>query len=187
MRLGADVEAAIVELRALAQGMVPPLLVERGLAGALREAAQRAAIPVRTEIHDVGRCAAAIETRCLFLLSRGAAECGQACRPGRHRTPDVCGATATCLPFALPTMVRALQSRGARSTGQGLVNMRERIEAVGGQLDIHELPERGFEVRGTVAATVNESAGEAAASDSMPVPMSPGRPATPAGVADEVR
>jgi signal transduction histidine kinase len=30
--------------------------------------------------------------------------------------------------------------------------MRERIEAVGGRLDIHALAQRGFEVNGTVPA-----------------------------------
>jgi len=78
--LGSDVEAAIVELRSLARGVVPPLLVERGLAAALREAAQRSALPVRTEIHEVGRCAGAIENAvyfcCLEALQNAAENAG---------------------------------------------------------------------------------------------------------------
>jgi signal transduction histidine kinase len=149
--LGSDVEAAIVELRSLARGVAPPLLVERGLAAALREAAQRAALPVRTEIHDVGRCADAIESAvyycCLEALQNAA----------KHAGP---GATAHLslrrdgdrLAFRVADDGAGAASQRHSLAGQGRVNMRERIEAVGGRLDIHALAQRGFEVNGTVPA-----------------------------------
>ena len=78
--MGADVEAAMVELRALAHGIAPPLLVERGLAVALTEAAQRTALPTRTRIDEIGRCDPAIESAvyfcCLEALQNAAKHAG---------------------------------------------------------------------------------------------------------------
>lgn len=184
--LGSDVEAAIADLRALARGVVPPLLVERGLAGALREAAQRAAIPVRTEIAEVGRCADAIESAvyfcCLEALQNAAKHAGPGATAGLtlRRVGDV-------LDFRIADDGAGAATARQAATGQGLANMRGRIEAVGGQLDIRDLPERGFEVIGTVAAARAESAGEPAADDSLRSPKWPARPATPAGAAGEAR
>ena len=46
-QLGLDLQDAVQELRALAHGIYPPLLIDRGLEEALRAAAGRAALPDR--------------------------------------------------------------------------------------------------------------------------------------------
>ena len=51
----ADVQTAIVELRALADGIYPPLLVSGGLREALPAAAGRAASPTTVDFDGVGR------------------------------------------------------------------------------------------------------------------------------------
>ncbi|HSB86223.1 MAG TPA: histidine kinase, partial [Ilumatobacteraceae bacterium] len=55
-----DLQDAIAELRALAHGIFPPLLMSGGLGEALPAAAARAALPTSTEI-DVGRHAEEVE------------------------------------------------------------------------------------------------------------------------------
>jgi len=78
--LGADVETAMKELREFSRGIAPPVLVEQGLAGALKDAAQRAAIPTRVEIEDVGRLNRGIECAvyfcCLEALQNAAKHAG---------------------------------------------------------------------------------------------------------------
>lgn len=149
--MGLDVDAAMVELRALAHGMAPPLLVERGLAAALVEAAQRAAMPIQTQIEDVGRCDAGIERAvyycCLEALQNTA----------KHAGADACAQltlnrVGDMLLFTIVddgTTVFTLERSG---DGKGLSNMRERIETIGGQLEIQALPGMGFRVAGTVMA-----------------------------------
>ena len=50
--------------------------------------------------------------------------------------------------------------RSARGDGDGLVGMRDRIRAIGGELEIISSPGRGTAVRGTIPAIVIESAAE---------------------------
>lgn len=67
--MGVDVDAALVELRALAHGIVPPLLAERGLHAALADAAARAPTAVILDLNDVGRCDPAVETAMHFCCT----------------------------------------------------------------------------------------------------------------------
>ena len=62
----ADVQTAIAELRALAHGIFPPLLVSGGLAEALPAAAGRAALPTTLELDNVSRYGNDIEAAVYF-------------------------------------------------------------------------------------------------------------------------
>ena len=61
-----DVQTAIAELRALAHGIFPPLLVSGGLNDALPAAAGRAALPTTVDLVDVGRYGNDIEAAVYF-------------------------------------------------------------------------------------------------------------------------
>lgn len=149
--LDGDVDALLVELRGLAQGLVPPLLFEQGLGAALREAAHRAAIRTRVEIDEVGRCDPAVELAvyfcCLEALQNAA----------KHAGP---GATARLtlrrhvdsLEFSVSDDGVGMAATEPAVGGQGLANMRERIQGVGGQLEIKNLPGNGVCVAGVVAS-----------------------------------
>jgi signal transduction histidine kinase len=149
--MGADVEAAMVELRALAHGIAPPLLVERGLADALTEAAQRSALPTRTRIEEVGRCAPEIENAiyfcCLEALQNAAkhAEPNASVQLSLDRVGDL-------LRFCIADDGAIPAATSSSPDGQGLANMRQRIEAVGGRLEVQALACQGFRVAGTVLA-----------------------------------
>ncbi len=149
--MGADVEAAMVELRALAHGIAPPLLVERGLTAALNEAAQRAGLPTRTRISEIGRCAPEIETAAYFCCLEALQNAAKHAGPGAtaQLTLDRAG---DVLRFSIEDDGVAQNGTRASVDGQGLANMRERIDAVGGQLEIQALAGRGFRVAGTVPA-----------------------------------
>ena len=64
--LGKEVEAAIDDLRALAHGIYPALLTERGLVDALRAVARMSAIPTSVEAHGVGRYRTDVESTVYF-------------------------------------------------------------------------------------------------------------------------
>ena len=84
-QLAGEVQETIQELRELAHGIYPPLLVDSGLVEAFRAAANRNPLPVDIVADGIGRYASETEAARLFLLPRGAAERGQARsrRPGR--------------------------------------------------------------------------------------------------------
>ena len=59
--LRTDVQTTLGELRELAHGIYPPLLRDRGLAEALRTAANRAVLPVDVHAEEVGRYPSDVE------------------------------------------------------------------------------------------------------------------------------
>ncbi len=64
-----DAKAAIVELRDLARGIHPPVLTDRGLAGALDELVRQCPIPVHADIWTDPRPAPHIESAAYFAIS----------------------------------------------------------------------------------------------------------------------
>jgi signal transduction histidine kinase len=147
--MGGDVEAAIAELRAYAHGVVPPLLRERGLGAALEEAAMRAPIPTRVTIGELGSLDPVIERAvyfcCLEALQNAAKHGGESATAELRL--ERAGQT---LNFSVSDNGKPVAGASRQSDGQGLVNMRERIAAVGGDLAIQVLPEGGFRVAGSV-------------------------------------
>jgi signal transduction histidine kinase len=65
-QLGDDVRATIAQVRELAQGIYPALLMDAGLEPALRAVAGRAPVNVRLETEHVGRYAANLEAAVYF-------------------------------------------------------------------------------------------------------------------------
>ena len=80
-----EANAAMADIRSLAHGLYPSLLVERGLVGALSEAASACQLPTTLTTRDLERYAARDRGRRLLLLSRGASERGEARRGGQFR------------------------------------------------------------------------------------------------------
>ena len=64
--LGSQVEAALDELRALASGVYPPLLADRGLAEALAAIATRFGMPVALQARAVARYRPEVESAVYF-------------------------------------------------------------------------------------------------------------------------
>ncbi len=81
--LSQEVDDAVDEVRSLARGLVPPILVERGITEALRDAAQGGHLSVSVHARGLGPLPARNRERRVLRLPRGAPECGQA-RGGRH-------------------------------------------------------------------------------------------------------
>ena len=149
--MGVDVEAAMVELRALAHGIAPPLLVERGLGAALTEAAQHAALPTRISAEDVGRCDPVVERAVFFCCLEALQNAAKHGGPGASAQLTLVRA-GDVLNFNIDDDGAAAADVRPSLDGQGLANMRERIESIGGQIEIQALLGKGFRVAGTVLA-----------------------------------
>ncbi|MBV8349784.1 MAG: sensor histidine kinase, partial [Mycolicibacterium sp.] len=140
-------ETAIAEIRRLAHGIYPPLLVSGGLAEALPAVAARAPVPVRLNLQGLGRYPASTEAALYFCCSEAVQNAA------KHGGP---GTTVTITAHADDTMLTVTISDTGRgfdpaTNGTGLTNMADRLSAIGGHLDIHTAPGRGTRVAAVIA------------------------------------
>jgi signal transduction histidine kinase len=149
-QIGTDLQEAVQELRNLAHGIYPPLLMDRGLAEALSAAAGRAALPTGVEAEGIGRYPQAMEAAVYFC-------CLEAMNnAGKHAGADatIC-VTVGCrdgeVRFEISDDGAGFDSARA-AEGQGFVNMRDRVGAYGGELVVESAPGRGACVRGHLPA-----------------------------------
>ena len=145
--LGFQAERALEELRSLAHGVYPSLLADRGLPDALASLTQHAPMPIHLNAEGVTRHPIEIESAVYFT-------CVEAVQNAMKHA-----ATATAIWIDLNQSNGTLRfevrddGRGfnpADDIGRGLRNMRDRIEAIGGDLIIDGAPGRGTRVAGSV-------------------------------------
>jgi len=146
--IGEDASAAVDELRALAHGIYPTVLRERGLADSLRSLARTA--PIQIEVIDagIGRCAPAVEAAVYFCLLEAIQNAMKHAGPGARLTVTL-DRRAGDIRFGVLDDGAGFNP-GQRSEGIGLQSMRDRIDALGGELELVSAPAAGTHVRGTV-------------------------------------
>ena len=143
-----DLQLAIAELRALAHGIFPPLLMSGGLAEALPAAANRAALATRTEL-DVERHSPELEAAVYFC-------CMEALQnAGKHAGADASAIVKVWqgggeLHWEVSDDGPGFDVGGAAGSGHGFVNMRDRMGALGGTVDIISRIGAGTTIRGSL-------------------------------------
>jgi signal transduction histidine kinase len=120
------------ELRDLARGVHPAILVEAGLGSALRGLAQRSALPVRLHVHADGRLPAESEATAYYVVSEAFANAV------KHASASAVDIRVEAAEGTLTVQVSDDGVGGADiSRGSGLTGIRDRVEAVGGTLAVH--------------------------------------------------
>ncbi|WP_222269555.1 sensor histidine kinase [Modestobacter marinus] len=144
----AAARTAVDTVQALSRGIYPAVLTERGLPAALSAAAAASPIPVRVSADDVGRYPAGVEAALYFTgleaLQNAVKHSGARQVTLRVATDD--GAVVLTVED---------DGRGfdpGADPGAGLANMRDRLDAVGGALQVAAAPGRGVRVRATAPA-----------------------------------
>jgi signal transduction histidine kinase len=143
-QLAADNREVVTELRELARGIYPPLLVERGLVAALQSTARRSTVPVTLDIAELDRPSRQVEAAAYFCILEaltnaakhaGASEVLVTLRGDPHLT------------FTVSDDGRGFD-RDEVAAG-GLLGMEARVAAAGGRLTLETAPGRGTILRGT--------------------------------------
>jgi signal transduction histidine kinase len=149
--VGRQLDDVLEALRSLARGIYPALLEERGVGEALKSAARRSPLPVAVRARGIGRYSQEVEVAVYFC-----------CLEALQNVAKHAGAGTS-------VVVRLWQQEGSLhfevrdsgagfdgatvARGNGLVNMRDRIEAVRGEVAITSRRGQGTAVRGRVPAT----------------------------------
>jgi signal transduction histidine kinase len=144
----ADAAAALEELRVLAHGIFPTVLVESGVPEALRASAVDAPIAVRVTDHWIGRCSPTIEAALYFCALEAIQNAAKHAGDGAHVTVDL-DRDGDRVDLSIADDGPGFQPAGM-SGGIGFVTMRDRIGAVGGELEIISHPGAGVTVHVTI-------------------------------------
>jgi signal transduction histidine kinase len=153
--LHAEAERTLEDLRDLARGIYPPLLADEGLPAALQAQARRSPVPAVVEADGVGRHPPEVEAAvyfCCLEALQNAAKYSEA-HQVRLRLSDGGGE----LVFEVTDDGRGFDP-DATPKGSGLQNIADRIEALGGRVDVRSAPGRGAAVRGRVPIPSGETA-----------------------------
>jgi two-component system, NarL family, sensor kinase len=138
---------AIRRLRDLARGIYPPVLAEQGLVAALRAHARDVPLQVTVEADGFGRHDRSVEAA-VYLCCLEAMHNASRHADASTLRVELCDGHET-LAFAIADDGIGFDPANAEA-GAGLTNMRDRIEALGGRLEITATPGGGATVRGWV-------------------------------------
>ena len=148
--IGRDAKAAVEEIRELAHGIYPPLLLDRGLGEALVAAARRAA-RARVETAAPRRYSMEVEATvyfcCLEAFQNAAKHAGESARTVARVWED-----RGALRFEVSDDGAGFDPAAAPA-GAGLAGMRDRVGALGGRLTVSGAAGRGTTVSGTIPLT----------------------------------
>lgn len=148
-QLGEGLKDAVQELRALAHGIYPPLLVDRGIEEALRSAAGRAALPTEVEAAGLARFSPDQEAAVYFCCMEALQNAGKYAGDDATATVKVWREEgALCFEVSdtgVGFEASAVQGAGK---GAGFVNMSDRVGAIGGTVNVRSHPGAGTTIFG---------------------------------------
>lgn len=155
--IGAEAAEAVEELRTLAHGIYPPVLRSGGLVRALRSLAMRAPIAISVSDEGIGRCSPPVEAA-IYFCSVEAVQNAIKHAGSNAQVGVIIGRDRDQVHFAISDDGVGID-HSERGEGDGLIGMRDRVGAVGGELEIISSPGRGTTLRGTIPEAVTRRAG----------------------------
>lgn len=128
-------EQALAELRQVARGILPPVLADRGLAGALSGLAADCGVPCRVEADVPERCAASVEATAYFVVAEALTNIA------KHSGAARASVTARARGGRLRLLVEDDGRGGAdEDAGSGLTGIRRRVAALDGTFRLTSPP-----------------------------------------------
>ncbi|HEY8953706.1 MAG TPA: sensor histidine kinase, partial [Candidatus Dormibacteraeota bacterium] len=149
--LKVDTDEALETLRDLARGIYPPLLADRGLVAALESQARKATLPVEVDADGIGRYPQEVEAAVYFCCLE-ALQNVQKYSAAQNAVVRLDGSESG-LTFEVTDDGQGFDGASVKR-GAGLTNMTDRIDALGGRLEISSTPGRGTRVHGSLPVLV---------------------------------
>ncbi len=136
-RLAEELAATITELREIAQGIHPAVLTERGLEAALDVLAARTPLAVELDVDVGSRLPEPVETAAYYTVSEALANVV------KHAGAASAVVRVIGSESSLSVEIGDDGMGGADAAGSGLRGLRDRVEALGGELTVESSPGRG--------------------------------------------
>ncbi len=148
-QLGEGLQSAVQELRALAHGIYPPLLADRGIEEALRSAAGRSPLPTEVDAVSLARHSPEVEAAVYFCCLEALQNAGKHAGPQATVKIHVWEETGA-LFFEVSDDGAGFESNGSKGKGAGFVNMGDRVGAMGGSLKVRSAIGKGTAITGRI-------------------------------------
>jgi len=133
------------ELRALAHGGYPPLLVDRGLAAVIAEMADHSPVPIEVEAMPEHRLPATTEASAYYVIAEALANALKHARAGRIRVGVHLVGSSVVVDVSDDGAGGAIEAPDS-----GLQGLRDRVEAVGGVFEVTSQPGHGTRIAATI-------------------------------------
>ncbi len=144
--LRVDIEQSVQELRRMVHGVLPALLLERGLVPAARELVERCGIPGRTRFPETEQpIPPAVATNLYFVLAEAVTNAVKHANASQLDVSIDIDADGVRLEVA-DTGVGSIHGAGEPAAGGGLRGMADRVEALGGQFSFSSRRGQGSRV-----------------------------------------
>ena len=150
-QLQSDADEALETLRDLARGIYPPLLADKGLRVALESQSRKATIPVAVEADGLSRYPQDIEAAVYFCMLEALQNVQKYAR-ATHVVVRVREENDR-LAFAVTDDGEGFDVASMKR-GSGLTNMADRLDALGGELQITSSPGTGTTISGSLERDV---------------------------------
>jgi PAS domain S-box-containing protein len=137
-RAKAELADALEELRELARGIHPSILTDRGLAAALEMLAGRSGVPVELSVTLDHRLPERLEAAAYYLVAEALTNASKHAHASRVRVRVSAGDGSALVEVADDGVGGADHRRGS-----GLRGLVDRVEALGGNLDLQSPPGAG--------------------------------------------
>jgi signal transduction histidine kinase len=145
--LGGEVGRTLEEIQALARGVYPSLLADRGLGEALRAAALRLPIAATVDPDGLGRYPADVENAVYFCCLEAMQNASK--HAGGGAVISIALGEGDGLVFEVRDDGAGFD-RSVVAPGAGLTNMQDRLAALGGEVDVRSTPGAGTVVSGRI-------------------------------------
>lgn len=145
--LRAETGEALESLRDLARGIYPPLLADKGLAAALESEARKGSVPTEVRSEGIGRYPPDVESAVYFCALQALNNVAK--HAGATRAEVRLAQADGELTFEVSDDGDGFDP-AQTSRGTDLQAMADRLDAIGGTLEVHSQPGKGTQITGRV-------------------------------------
>jgi len=148
----AELDAALRELRELANGIHPSILTNRGLEPALAALAARSTVPVELDLDSCGKLPLSVQTTVYFIVAEALTNTAKHAHSDRAEVRVAVGHNQTTVE------VRDHGTGGVDpARGSGVTGLVDRVSALGGTLEVDNPVGAGTTIRARIPVTAERT------------------------------